>query len=206
MKYVITTLDQKKVGEVDLLESIFNLEPRDDILHRVVRWQMAKRRSGNHQTKTLSMVSGSTRKPFRQKGTGRARQGTIRAPQHRGGAVVFGPQTRDHSFDLPRKVRQLGLKMALSAKAKGKELFVVDSLALSEMKTKTLLNSIQKNKWDSVLFIDGNDVDTNFARASANIVGVDLLPQIGANVYSILKRTHLVLTKDAIDLLTARLS
>lgn len=206
MKYTITTLDQKKVGEVDLHESVFNVEPRDDILHRVVRWQLAKRRSGNHQTKTLSMVRGSTRKPFRQKGTGRARQGTVRAPQHRGGATVFGPQTRDHGFDLPKKVRQLGLRMALSAKAKNKELFVVDNLAVAEMKTKALLASLDKNKWDSVLFVDGNDVNELFARASSNVIGVDVLPQIGANVYSILKRKYLVLTKDAVDLLTARLA
>ncbi len=206
MKYALTTLDQKKVGDIDLLESVFNIEPRDDILHRVVRWQLAKRRSGNHQTKTLSMVRGSTRKPFRQKGTGRARQGTVRAPQHRGGATVFGPQTRDHGFSLPKKVRQLGLRMAISAKLKKKELFVVEDLAISEMKTKALLGTLNKNKWDSVLFVDGNEVNTSFAKASSNIVGVDVLPQGGANVYSILNSKYLVLTKDAVDLLSARLS
>tara|TARA_Y100000588_G_C14003262_1_gene816663 strand:- start:291 stop:911 length:621 start_codon:yes stop_codon:yes gene_type:complete len=206
MKCDVVTLDQKRVGDIELSDSIFNVEPRQDILHRVVRWQLAKRRSGNHQTRTISMVRGSTRKPFRQKGTGRARQGTVRAPQHRGGAVVFGPQTRDHSFSLPKKVRQLGLKMALSDKVKQNQLFVVDSLKFDSLKTRALMEAFGKERWQSVLFIDGADVDFNFAKATSNVIGVDVLPQVGANVYSILKRKYLVLTKDAVDLLSARLS
>lgn len=205
MKQKIKDIHNNAVGEIDLLEGIFAQEARPDILHRVVRWQQAKARSGNHQTKTISMVQGSTRKPFRQKGTGRARQGTIRAPQHRGGAVVFGPQVRDHAFDLPKKVRKLGLKVALSSKLTDGNLIIVESLQLKDAKTKELREVLKKNNWDSVLFIDGEKVDEGFARASQNIVGIDVLPQQGANVYSILQHKTLILTKDAVHHLEARL-
>lgn len=205
MKYTVKNIENKKVEDIDLLDDIFDQNERPDILHRVVNWQLAKRRSGNHQTKTLSMVSGSTRKPFRQKGTGRARQGTIRAPQHRGGATVFGPQTRDHGFSLQKKVRRLGLKIALSVKMRAGQLVIIDDFKLKDAKTGKFVELLKKNGWDSALLICGDVVNQDLARASSNVVGFDVLPQQGANVYSILKRKTLILSKDALHHLEARL-
>jgi large subunit ribosomal protein L4 len=151
------------------------------------------------------MVQGSTKKPFRQKGTGRARQGTIRAPQMRGGATVFGPQVRDHSFSLPKKVRQLGLKVALSSKLRAGQVVIVDDIKLKDAKTSKFAALVKKNGWESALFIGGDAVNQDLMRASQNIVGFDVLPQQGANVYSILKRQTLILSKDAVHHLEARL-
>lgn len=206
MKWPVIDLNNKKVDEITLNVAVFGGEVRPDIMHRVVRWQLAKRQAGTHQTKGLSEVSGSTRKPFRQKGTGRARQGTIRAPQMRGGGIVFGPQARDHSHDLNKKVRKLGLRSAIASKIADKHFAIVDSFKTDVAKTKDFAALMQKNGWDSVLFIDGTDVAEGFVRVAQNIVGVDVLPQQGANVRSILKRKFLVLSRDAVHHLEARLA
>ena len=205
MKIDVTNLDAEKTGEIDLDDSIFGLDPRQDILARMVNWQLAKRRSGNHKTKGISEISGTTKKPFRQKGTGRSRAGSLRATQYRGGQTVHGPVVRDHAHDLTKKFRKLGLKTALSAKAKAGQLIVIDEAAAAEPKTKALAEKFKKLGWSSVLVIDGDAVNENFARAARNIPLVDLLPQQGANVYDILRRDTLVLTKGAVEQLEARL-
>lgn len=206
MKLSVKTLENKAVGEVTLSGSVFALPMRPDILHRMVRWQRAKARSGNHQTKEIWAVSGTTKKPHKQKGTGRARQGSLRGPHMRGGAVVFGPHTRDHSFDLPKKVRKLALKTALSAKYAEGKLVVVDSLKMETSKANELWKLLENNNWTSPLFIDGTEVNVNFQKASGNLKNVHLLPQQGANVLSILKCDTLILSKDALHHLEARLS
>mgnify|MGYP001223315969 CR=1 FL=1 len=206
MKHPIINLENKKVGDIDLRDEVFAVEPRKDILHRVVRWQLAKRRAGTHSTRGISEVSGSTRKPFRQKGTGRARQGTTRAPQHRGGAVAHGPVPHSHAYKLQKKVRSLGLKMALSAKLKESKFFVVDALSSASPKTAQLQQQLKAMDLKSVLFISADALDHNFACAISNIVGANVLPHGGANVHSILKHDAVVLTKDAVDHLQARLA
>ncbi|SDG48152.1 MULTISPECIES: 50S ribosomal protein L4 [Thalassobaculum] len=205
MKIDVTNLDAEKTGEIDLDDAIFGLDPRQDILARMVNWQLAKRRGGNHKVKTISEISGTTKKPFRQKGTGRARAGSLRATQYRGGQTVHGPVVRDHAHDLTKKFRKLGLKTALSAKAKAGQLIIIDEAAAAEPKTKALAEKFKKLGWSSVLVIDGDAVNENFARAARNIPLVDLLPQQGANVYDILRRDTLVLTKGAVEQLEARL-
>lgn len=205
MKIDVTNLDAEKTGEIDLDDAIFGLDPRQDVLSRMVNWQLAKRRGGNHKVKTISEISGTTKKPFRQKGTGRARQGSTRATQFRGGQTVHGPTVRDHAHDLTKKFRKLGLKTALSAKAKAGQLIVIDEATAAEPKTKALAAKFKKLGWSSVLLIDGDAVNENFARAARNIPLVDLLPQQGANVYDILRRDTLVLTKGAVEQLEARL-
>jgi large subunit ribosomal protein L4 len=205
MKLPLTSLDNTKVGEIDLSDEVFGLPVRRDILARVVNWQLAKRRQGTHKTKIISEGQGTTKKPYKQKGTGSARQGSLRSPQFRGGAVIFGPVVRSHEHGLPKKVRKLALKTALSSKQADGKLVVVDSLAAAKAKTKELAGKIGKFGWDSVLLIDGPAVDDNFRRATANIPNLDLLPQQGANVYDILRRDVLVLTKAAVEHLEARL-
>lgn len=205
MKTKVINLDNKAVGELELDDGVFGLAPRKDILARVVNWQLAKRRQGTHKTKGISDISGTTKKPYRQKGTGNARQGSLRSPQFRGGAVIFGPVVRSHAFDLQKKVRKLGLKMALSAKHAEGKLAVLDEAKLKDAKTKLLAGKFGKLGWRSVLIIDGPALDEPFARAARNIPGVDVLPQQGANVYDILRADTLVLTKAAIEKLEARL-
>jgi len=205
MKFDVTNLDAEKTGEIYLDDAIFGLEPRPDVLTRMVNWQLAKRRTGNHKVKTISEISGTTKKPFRQKGTGRARAGSLRATQYRGGQTVHGPVVRDHNHDLTKKFRKLGLKTALSAKAKAGQLIVLDEAVAAEPKTKDMAAKLKKLGWTSVLVIDGDAVNENFARATRNIPLVDLLPQQGANVYDILRRDTLVLTKGAVEQLEARL-
>ncbi len=205
MKLDIKSLDNKKVGSVDLDKTVFALPGRPDLLTRMVNWQLAKRRSGDHKTKGISEIRGTTAKPFNQKGGGRARQGSLRSAQMRGGAVIFGPVVRDHSHKLPRKVRQLALKTALSTKQAEGKIVVLDSTKLDKPKTKDLVDRLSKLGLDSALIIDGPEVDANFGRAAANIPGIDVLPQQGINVYDILRRDTLVLTKQAIEHLEARL-
>ncbi len=205
MKLDVVSLDNKKSGSIDLDDAVFGLDSRGDLLARAVNWQLAKRRSGNHQVKGRSDVKATGSKPFRQKGTGRARQGTTVAPQMRGGGVVFGPHTRDHSHKLPKKVRKLALATALSAKAKEGKLVVLDEAKLAAPKTKDLSAKLQKLGWGRALVIDGDAVDDNFARAARNIIGIDVLPSTGANVYDILRRDTLVLTKGAVEKLVERL-
>lgn len=205
MKVDVITLDNKSAGSVELAEDIFGLDVRADLLHRVVRWQLAKRQAGTHKTKGISEISGTTKKPFRQKGTGHARQGSLRSPQYRGGATIFGPVVRSHAHDLPKKVRKLGLKTALSAKAKDGKLVVLDTAASESGKTKDLVKQLEALGLKSALVIDGETVNDGFARAARNIVGIDVLPQQGANVYDILRRDTLVLTKAAVEKLEERL-
>ena len=204
MKLPVTTLDNKKSGDIEVADSVFAVEPRRDILARVVNWQLAKRRAGTHATKTISQVSGTTKKPFKQKGTGRARAGTLRATQYRGGGISHGPMSRDHGFALPKKVRKLGMRSALSAKQAEGKLIVIDDAA-GETKTKELAKKLTALGWNSVLFIGGTALDEGFARAARNIPNVDVLPEQGANVYDILRRDTLVLTKAAVESLEARL-
>lgn len=205
MKWDTKTLDNKKSGSIELSDGVFGVPVRSDIIHRMVRWQMAKARSGNHQTKEIWAVQGTTKKPHRQKGTGNARQGSLRGPHMRGGAVVFGPHKRDHAFDLPKKVRKLALKTILSSKVSDGSLVIVDDLKAMEPKAKILKAMIEKNGWFSPLFIGGESLDQNFCKASKNLPYVNVLPQQGANVLSILKCKTLVLTKDAVHHLEARL-
>lgn len=206
MKLDVINLDKKSVGSVDLADSIFGVEVRGDVMHRVVRWQLAKRQAGTHKTKIVSEVSGTTKKPYKQKGTGSARQGSLRSVQMRGGGVAFGPVVRSHAFSLPKKIRALGLKSALSAKAKDGKIVVIEAAdGGKNAKTKALVGRLKKLGWSSALIIDGAQIDEGFARAARNIPGIDVLPTQGANVYDILRRDTLVLTKAAIEKLEERL-
>lgn len=205
MKVDIVNLDAQSVGSLELSDAVFGAEVREDLLHRYVTWQLNKRRAGTHATKTVSQVSGTTAKPYRQKGTGRARQGTLRATQFRGGGVSHGPIPRSHATDLPKKVRRLALRSALSAKQAAGQLIVLDEAKLTDAKTKALVENFKKLGLTSALIVDGAKVDDNFARAARNLVGIDVLPSVGANVYDILRRQTLVLTRDAVSALEARL-
>ena len=196
----------EKLGIIQLSDFVFGARPRIDILHRVVVWQRAKRRAGTAKVKDRSEVRGGGRKPRPQKGTGRARQGSIRAPHWRGGGVVHGPRgPKSYAYTLPKKVRRLGLRTALSVKFAQGDLEVVDSLRIDSHKTKTVTSILAKHGWKSVLFVDGGEVDRNFCLASSNIQKVDVLPSIGLNVYSILLRDALVLTVGAVRMLEERL-
>jgi len=205
VKLTVRNLDNKEVGDIELADEVFGLPVRRDILARVVNWQLAKRRAGTHKAKGVSDISGTSKKPYKQKGTGRARQGSLRSPQFRGGAVIFGPVVRSHAFDLQKKVRRLGLKTALSAKQAEGKLIVIDAATVAEAKTKLLRGRFAALGWESVLIIDGAEIDEGFARAARNLPRVDVLPQQGANVYDILRRDTLVLTRAAAEQLEARL-
>jgi large subunit ribosomal protein L4 len=205
VKLPVTDLDNKSVGDIELADEVFGVPVRKDILARMVHWQLAKRRAGTHKTKGISEVQGTTKKPWRQKGTGRARQGSLRSPQFRGGGIIFGPVVRSHEFGLQKKVRRLALKTALSAKQAEGKLVVLEQAALDKPKTGALAERFQKLGWSSVLIIGGATLDENFARAARNLPHVDVLPQQGANVYDILRRDTLVLTRDAVQHLEARL-
>jgi large subunit ribosomal protein L4 len=205
MKLTVRNLDNQEVGDIELADAVFGLPVRRDILARVVNWQLAKRRAGTHKAKGVSDISGTSKKPYKQKGTGRARQGSLRSPQFRGGAVIFGPVVRSHAFDLQKKVRRLGLKTALSAKQAEGKLIVIDAAKLDEAKTKALRARFDALGWSSVLIIDGATLDEGFARAARNLPRVDVLPQQGANVYDILRRDTLVLTREGVQQLEARL-
>jgi large subunit ribosomal protein L4 len=204
MKLDVIKLDGGKAGSIDLDEALFGLEPRVDILHRVVRWQRNNAQAGTHKVKTRSEVSYSTKKIYRQKGTGGARHGARSAPIFRGGGVYKGPTPRSHGHELPKKVRVLGLKHALSAKAKAGELVVIDA-AVSDGKTSALAKMVLNLGWKRALIIDGAAVNENFAQAARNIDGLDILPTMGANVFDILKRDTLVITKAGLEALGARL-
>ena len=205
MKCDVINLENKKVGDIDLDDTVFGAPVRGDLLARMVQWQLAKRRAGTHKTKQRAEVQGTSKKPFRQKGTGRARQGAVRAPQMRGGGVVFGPVVRSHDIDLPKKVRKLALKTALSAKQAEGRLVILDEAAVGEARTRELAKRFGALGWTSALVVDGSELDANFARAARNIVGIDVLPSQGANVHDILRRDTLVLTRKAVDNLVERL-
>lgn len=205
MQCDVITLANKKTGTIELDDSVFGVEVRRDILARAVNWQLAKRRAGTAKTKGRSEVKATKAKPFNQKGGGRARQGTTVAPQMRGGGVAFGPQVRSHAHKLPKKIRLLALKSALSAKQAEGKLVVIDEAKLKQAKTKNLIARLAKLNWGRTLVIDGAKVDSNFARAAGNIKDIDVLPSAGANVYDILRRDTLVLTRDGVEKLMERL-
>ena len=204
MKLSISTLEGKDAGSVDLSDLIYGLEPRTDILYRCVRWQLAKRQQGTHQTQGRATIARTTKKIYKQKGTGSARHGSAKAPQFRGGGRSFGPVSRSHEHDLPKQVRALALKHALSAKAKDSQLIVIDQAELANPKTKELRSHFDKMNLSNALIIGGNEVQTNFALAARSIPNIDVLPVQGINVYDILRREKLVLTRAAVDALEAR--
>ncbi|MBH66976.1 MAG: 50S ribosomal protein L4 [Rhodospirillaceae bacterium] len=204
MKCPVKNLENKDTGEIELSDAIFGVEARQDILTRAVNWQLAKRRLGTHKVKLVGDISGTTAKPFRQKGTGRARQGTTRAVQFRGGATAHGPVVRSHAHALPKKVRKLALKCALSSKRATGKLIIIDKID-STGKTKDLIGKLSKLGLTSALFIDGPDCNIAFTRAVKNIPQCDVLPCVGANVYDILRRDTLVLSRDAVQHLEERL-
>ena len=205
MKLQLTKLDGAKGGSIDLDDAIFGIEViRADILQRVITWQLAKRRSGNHKVQVRNEVSRTGKKMYKQKGTGGARHGSRRAAQFVGGARAHGPVVRSHAFDLPKKFRALGLRHALSSKAKSGSLIVVDSLVLDTPKTAALRATFEKMGLKNALIIGGAELDANLKLAAGNIPLVDVLPSAGLNVYDVLRRHTLVLTKDAVDAINAR--
>ena len=206
MQLDIINFDGKVVGKAELADSIFGLDPRADILHRVVTWQRAKQRAGTHAVKTVSDVQGSGKKAFKQKKTGNARQGERYNVHMRGGGVVHGPVVRDHSIDLPKKIRSLGLKMALSSKIKDGSLVVIDSEKLEAAKTNAFAKQLKKLEIVSALFVGADQLDENFKKSAANIANIDVLPTMGLNVLDILKHEKLVLTADAVKAIEARLA
>jgi large subunit ribosomal protein L4 len=205
MQVDIITLENTPAGSTDLPDDIFKIAPRADIMARVVHWQLSKRRSGNHKVKGMAEVSGTTKKPYKQKGTGNARQGSLRSPQFRTGGVVHGPVVRSHGYSLNKKVRRLGLISALSQKLADNKLVVLDA-ATAEPKTGALAAKIKALGWKSALIIDGAQVDDGFLKASRNIHKVDVLPTIGANVYDILNHDILAITAAGLEGLKARIN
>jgi large subunit ribosomal protein L4 len=204
MKIDITTLNGGQAGSVELDDAIFGLEPRADILQRCVRWQLAKRRAGTHAVKNRAEIARTGKKLYKQKGTGNARHGSARVPQFRGGGRAFGPQVRSHEHDLPKKVRALALKHALSAKARDASLIVIDEVRLGDAKTKGLKDTFGRLGFANALIIAGTEVDVNFGRAARNLPNIDVLPVQGINVYDILRRDKLILSRAAVDALEAR--
>jgi large subunit ribosomal protein L4 len=204
MELKITTLEGKAAGSVDLPDTIFGLDPRADIVQRCVNWQLAKRQAGTHKTKMRGEINRTTKKVYAQKGTGQARHGAASAPQFRGGGRAFGPVVRSHAHDLPKKVRALALKHALSSKAKDGGIVVLDKASVKEPKTKALVAQFGKLGLENALIIDGAEVESNFRTAARNIPNIDVLPVQGINVYDIMRRKTLVLTKAALDALEER--
>jgi large subunit ribosomal protein L4 len=204
MEFSITTLDGKAAGKITVSEAVFGLEPRADILHRMVRWQLAKRQQGTHDVKNRSEINRTRKKMYKQKGTGGARHGNMAAPLFRGGGRAFGPTPRSHEHALPKQVRALALKHALSSKAKSAAIIIVDDLSAKEAKTKALAAKFEKLGLGNALFIGGAEIEKNFSLASRNLPHVDVLPVQGINVYDILRREKLVLSKAAVEALEAR--
>ena len=206
MQIDIINFEGKAVGKAELADAIFGIEPRADILHRVVTWQRTNSRQGTHKVKTVSDVTGSSKKAFKQKKTGHARQGERKNVHMRGGGVVHGPVVRSHAIDLPKKIRTLGLKMALSSKAIDGSLIIIDSEKVAAAKTGVMAKTLKKLKLDSVLFVGADSVDANFKKSIANIPYIDVLPTIGLNVLDILKHKNLVLTADGVKAIEKRLA
>lgn len=205
MKIAVKTLDNKAAGDLNLDAEIFGIEVRKDILHRVVNYQLAKRRAGTHKVQTRAEVAYTGKKPWKQKGTGRARAGDLKRPQDVGGGNAHGPVVRSHAFDVPKKIRRLALCMALSSKVAEGKLIVLDDVKTNSHKTKPMADAMKTFKIDSAVIVAGSEVDVNFARATANLPRIDVLPTQGANVYDILRRDVLVLTKTAVAELTEKL-
>jgi len=204
MELTVTTLEGTAAGSVTLSDAIFGLKPRPDLIQRCVVWQLAKRRAGTHKVKNRAEIARTGKKMYGQKGTGQARHGSARVPQFRGGGRAFGPHVRSHEVGLPKKVRSLALKHALSAKAKDGGIIVLDKASLQDGKTKKLAAHLEKLGWANALIIDGAEVDPGFRSAARNIPNIDVLPIQGINVYDILRRGKLVLTRAALDALEAR--
>jgi large subunit ribosomal protein L4 len=204
MKVSVTTLEATSAGEVELKDEIFGLEPRKDILHRMVRYQLLKRMAGTHHAQDRSEVTVTGKKMYRQKGTGGARHGDKSVPQWRGGGKAFGPKPRSHAIDLPKKVRALALRHALSSKAKAGDIVVLEKAAVDAGKTRDLRDRLARLSLDNALFIDGAELELGFARAARNLPNIDVLPIQGINVYDILRRKKLVLTKAALAALEER--
>ncbi|MGW9946450.1 large subunit ribosomal protein L4 [Rhizobium leguminosarum] len=204
MEFIVKTLEGKDAGKVSLSDAIFGLEPREDILARVIRWQLAKKQQGTHKAKGRAEVSRTGAKMYKQKGTGRARHHSARAPQFRGGGKAHGPVVRSHEHDLPKKVRALGLRHALSAKIKADDVIVIDNLVATEAKTKALASVFETLGLTNALFIGGAELDGNFKLAAQNIPNIDVLPIQGINVYDIVRRGKLVLSKAAVEALEER--
>ncbi|MGQ0526972.1 MAG: 50S ribosomal protein L4 [Alphaproteobacteria bacterium] len=205
MKVAVKDLANKNVGEIQLDKSIFGIEIREDLLHAMVRYQLNKRRAGTHKAKGRGEVNGTGAKPWRQKGTGRARAGDLKRPQDIGGGVVFGPVVRSHATEMPKKMRRLALKTALSVKAKEGKLIILNNLTARDHKTKAMAASLEKMGVTSALIVGGKEVDVNFARGAANLPRIDVLPVAGANVYDIIRRDTLILTEEAVGDLTETL-
>ena len=210
MKIDVISLDSEVTGSIDLADEVFALEARPDIVHRVVLWQLAKRQAGTHRVKTVSEINATTKKMFKQKGTGSARHGSKKVSQFRGGAKVMGPVVRSHAFGLTKKLRQLALRSVLSDKMQSGNLVIVDNIQIESNKTSFLKEKFTNLGWKSVLVIDAVASDNlahfeQFSRAARNIIGVDVLPVVGTNVYDVLRRDRLVLTRSAVDHLEARL-
>ena len=204
MKFDMTSIDGAAAGSLELDDTVFGLEPRGDLIARMVRWQLAKRQSGDHKTLGRADIHRTGKKMYKQKGTGGARHGSARVPQFRGGGRAFGPVVRSHATDLPKKVRVLALKHALSAKAKDGGLIVIDNAQIKDAKTKALVGHFSGLGLTNALIIDGAELHNGFASAARNIPNIDVLPIQGINVYDILRRQKLVLTKAAVDALEAR--
>ena len=205
MKIKVIGLDNKTAGDIELIEEVFGADVRRDLLARMVNYQLAKRRSGSHKTKGMHEVRGSTAKAWRQKGSGRARAGSIRAPHWRGGGVVFGPIVRDHSHKLPKRVRRQALKSALSSKQADGKLIIIKEAVLANPNTRALRSIFEKLGVLNALVITGNTMDANFQKAAQNLPNIDVLPSAGANVYDILRRDFLLLTRESVEVLEARL-
>jgi large subunit ribosomal protein L4 len=205
MKIAVKTLDNKAAGDMTLDDAVFGVDVRDDILHQMVTYQLAKRRAGTHKTQTRSDVSRTGKKPFKQKGTGSARAGDYTRTIDRGGQVAHGQVVRSHATELPRRIRQLAMKSALSSKVKQGKLIILETLSPKTHKTKAMAESFKALGFDSALIVGGKEIDASFARATNNLPKIDVLPVQGANVYDILRRDTLVLTKDAVADLTERL-
>ncbi|MBQ7413295.1 MAG: 50S ribosomal protein L4 [Alphaproteobacteria bacterium] len=205
MKYDVINLDAKSVGSIELADSVFGVDLNKGVLARVIQWQLDKRRQGTHATKDVGDVHGTGKKPFKQKGTGRHRQGLKTAPGMYHGGIAFGPVVRSHAYGLTKKIRALAMRVALSMKAKDGKLFILDDMTAKKPNTKAFQKSFKKNGWNSALFVGGEKLDDNFALSARNIVNVDVLPAQGANVYDIVRRDVLVLSKDAVAQLEGRL-
>ena len=204
MELKVTTLDGKESGKATLSKEIFGLEPRTDLIQRCVNWQLAKRQRGTHKTKQRGEINRTGKKMYRQKGTGGARHGPASVSQFRGGGRVFGPVVRSHASELPKKVRALALRHALSAKAKDGGIILIDKASVKEGKTRALAKQFGKLGVDNALIIDGSEIEANFRSAARNIPNIDVLPVQGINVYDILRRKTLVLTTAALEALEAR--
>lgn len=205
MKVAVKTIENKASGDITLDDAVFGVDVKPEVLHSMVNYQLASRRAGTHKVKTRAEITGTGKKPWKQKGTGRARAGDLKRPQDTGGGVAHGPVVRSHAVDMPKKVRKLALKMALSAKAKDGKLVILDDAKAKDHKTKPMAKALDGFGFDSALIVCGGEVDTNFARATRNLPRLDVVPSVGANVYDILRRDTLMLTKDAVKDLTERL-